>query len=201
MTAQTKLVLASGSASRRRLLEAAAVPFEVAPAAVDEDEVKRAMKAEGADPFQVAEALAELKARRVSPRFPGALVLGADQMLACEGEWFDKPEDMAGAADHLRKLSGRSHSLLTVLCLVRDGTRIWHHRDEARLTVRPLGEDFIRDYLEEVGESALSSVGAYQLEGRGIQLFTEISGDFFGILGLPLLPLLEMLRLHKVLAT
>ena len=201
MTANPKLVLASGSASRRRLLEAAAVPFEAAPAAVDEEEVKLAMKAEGADPFEVAEALAELKAQRVSPRFPGALVLGADQLLVCEGEWFDKPVDMAGAADHLRKLSGRRHSLLTVLCLVRDGTRIWHHRDEARLTVRPLGEDFIRDYLEEVGEAALGSVGAYQLEGRGIQLFTEISGDFFGILGLPLLPLLEMLRLHKVLAT
>ena len=200
MTATPKLVLASGSASRQRLLQAAAVPFEAAPAAVDEEEVKLAMKAEGADAFAVAEALAELKAQRVSPRFPGALVLGADQMLDCEGEWFDKPADMAGAANHLRKLSGRSHSLLTVLCLVRDGTRIWHHRDEARLTVRPLGEDFIRDYLEEVGEAALSSVGAYQLEGRGIQLFTEISGDFFGILGLPLLPLLEMLRVHQVLA-
>lgn len=195
----TKLVLASGSASRRRLLEAAGVPFEAVPAAVDEDEVKQAMKAEGADAFEVAEALAELKAQRVSPRFPGALVLGADQMLVCEGAWFDKPADLAGAAEHLRRLSGRPHHLLTVLCLLRDGSRIWHHRDRAELTMRPLGAAAIQSYLAEVGEAALSSVGAYQLEGRGIQLFTSISGDFFGILGLPLLPLLDMLRNHGVI--
>lgn len=195
----TKLVLASGSASRRRLLEAAGVPFETVPAAVDEDEVKQAMKAEGADAFEVAEALAELKAQRVSPRFPGALVLGADQMLVCEGAWFDKPADLAGAAEHLRRLSGRPHHLLTVLCLLRDGSRIWHHRDRAELTMRPLGAAAIQSYLAEVGEAALSSVGAYQLEGRGIQLFTSISGDFFGILGLPLLPLLDMLRNHGVI--
>lgn len=195
----TKLVLASGSASRRRLLEAAGVPFEAVPAAVDEDEVKQAMKAEGADAFEVAEALAELKAQRVSPRFPGALVLGADQMLVCEGAWFDKPADLAGAAEHLRRLSGRPHHLLTVLCLLRDGSRIWHHRDRAELTMRPLGAAAIQSYLAEVGEAALSSVGAYQLEGRGIQLFASISGDFFGILGLPLLPLLDMLRNHGVI--
>lgn len=195
----SRLVLASGSASRRRLLEAAGVPFEAATAAVDEDEVKLAMKAEGADAFAVAEALAELKAQRVSPRFPGALVLGADQMLVCEGAWFDKPADLAGAAEHLRRLSGRPHHLLTALCLLRDGTRIWHHRDRAELTMRPLSEAAIQDYLAEVGEAALSSVGGYQLEGRGIQLFQTISGDFFGILGLPLLPLLDMLRNHGVI--
>ncbi len=195
----TKLVLASGSASRRRLLEAAGVPFEAAPAAVDEDEVKRAMQAEGAEAIEVAEALAELKAQRISPRFPGALVLGADQMLVCEGDWFDKPADLEGAAAHLRRLSGRPHQLLTALCLLRDGSRIWHHRDRAELTMRPLGEAAIQAYLGEVGEAALGSVGAYQLEGRGIQLFRAISGDFFGILGLPLLPLLDMLRNHQVI--
>ncbi len=175
------------------------MPFEAAPAAVDEDEVKLAMKAEGADAFDVAEALAELKAQRVSPRFPGALVLGADQMLVCEGAWFDKPVDLAGAAEHLRRLSGRPHCLLTVLCLLRDGTRIWHYRDRAELTMRPLSEAAIQGYLDDVGEAALSSVGAYQLEGRGIRLFQSISGDFFGILGLPLLPLLDMLRNHGVI--
>ena len=195
----SRLVLASGSASRRRLLEAAGVPFEAATAAVDEDEVKLAMKAEGADAFAVAEALAELKAQRVSPRFPGALVLGADQMLVCEGAWFDKPADLAGAAEHLRRLAGRPHHLLTALCLLHDGTRIWHHRDRAELTMRPLSEAAIQGYLAEVGEAALGSVGGYQLEGRGIQLFQSISGDFFGILGLPLLPLLDMLRNHGVI--
>ena len=195
----SRLVLASGSASRRRLLEAAGVPFEAATAAVDEDEVKLAMKAEGADAFAVAEALAELKAQRVSPRFPGALVLGADQMLVCEGAWFDKPTDLAGAAEHLRRLAGRPHHLLTALCLLHDGTRIWHHRDRAELTMRPLSEAAIQGYLAEVGAAALGSVGGYQLEGRGIQLFQSISGDFFGILGLPLLPLLDMLRNHGVI--
>ncbi len=195
----SRLILASGSASRRRLLEAAGVPFEAVTAAVDEDEVKLAMKAEGADAFAVAEALAELKAQRVSPRFPGALVLGADQMLVCEGAWFDKPADLEGAAEHLRRLSGRPHHLLTVLCLLRDGTRIWHHRDRAELTMRPLSEAAIQGYLAEVGEAALGSVGGYQLEGRGIQLFQSIDGDFFGILGLPLLPLLDMLRNHGVI--
>ena len=195
----SRLVLASGSASRRRLLEAAGVPFEAATAAVDEDEVKLAMKAEGADAFAVAEALAELKAQRVSPRFPGALVLGADQMLVCEGAWFDKPTDLAGAAEHLRRLAGRPHHLLTALCLLHDGTRIWHHRDRAELTMRPLSEAAIQGYLAEVGAAALGSVGGYQLEGRGIQLFQSISGDFFGILGLPLLPLLDMLRNHRVI--
>ncbi len=195
----TKLVLASGSASRRRLLEAAGVPFEAAPAAVDEDDVKLAMKAEGAEAFDVAEALAELKAQRVSPRFPGALVLGADQMLVCEGAWFDKPADLTGAAEHLRRLSGRPHHLLTALCLLRDGNRIWHHRDRAELIMRPLSEAAIQAYLSKVGEAALDSVGAYQLEGRGIQLFQSISGDFFGIQGLPLLPLLDMLRNHRVI--
>ncbi len=194
-----QLILASGSASRRRLLEAAGVPFEVAPAAVDEDEVKLAMKAEGAAAFEVAEALAELKAQRVASRFPGALVLGADQMLVCEGVWFDKPADLDGAADHLRRLSGRPHQLLTVLCLLRDGTRIWHHRDRAELAMRPLGEAAIQTYLAAVGETALGSVGGYQLEGRGIQLFQSIAGDFFGILGLPLLPLLDVLRNHGVI--
>ena len=197
--AATQFILASASQSRRRLLEAAGVPFEAVAAAVDEDEVKVALKAEGATAIETAETLAELKAQRISPRFPGALVLGADQMLDCEGRWFDKPPDLAAAAETLRRLAGREHRLLTAICLLRDGTRIWHHRDEARLTMRPLSEAFIEAYLAQVGEAALGSVGAYQLEGLGIQLFSKIDGDYFTILGLPLLPLLQVLREHGVI--
>jgi len=184
------VVLASASESRRRLLRGAGVPFRAELSAIDEDEVKAALRAEGASAAQVAETLAELKARRVAPRHPGALVIGADQMLDCA----------ADATEQLRALSGGAHELLTAVCLLRDGQRIWHHNARARLVMRPLSEDFIDAYLDAVGESALHSVGAYQIEGRGAQLFAQIEGDGFAIQGLPLLPLLEMLRQHGVLA-
>ena len=129
------------------------------------------------------------------------LVIGADQMLECEGVWFDKPESLAEAADHLAKLGGRSHTLISCACVVRDGARLWHHIDRARLTMRPLSQAFIASYIEQVGEAALTSVGAYQLEGHGAQLFSKIEGDYFTILGLPLLPLLDFLRHHGVIET
>ena len=199
-----KLVLASASQSRRRLLEAADLEIECLPAAVDETEVKLALKAENASAIQVAETLAELKARRVSERLGGGgpsgpFVIGADQMLDCEGVWFDKPGDLEAARTQLLALSGRSHTLATSVCVVRDGGRIWHHNESARLTLRPLSEDFIDRYLDLVGEQALTSVGAYQVEGPGIQLFQQIQGDFFTILGLPLLPLLTLLRSNGVI--
>ncbi len=192
------LVLASASPSRRALLTNAAVPCHFEAAAVDEEELKLSLRAEGAAAARTAEALAEVKARHVSRRHPGALVIGADQMLDCEGTWFDKPPDLDHAAGHLRALSGRRHSLFSAVCVLRDGQRLWHHVEEARLTMRVLGDDFIRDYLAAVGPQVCSSVGAYQLEGRGAQLFSKIEGDYFTILGLPLLPLLDFLRNHGV---
>ncbi len=190
------LILASGSSSRRSLLTNAGVDFEVEVANVDEDEVKLSLKAERATAAQCAETLAELKAQRISRRHAGALVIGADQMLDCNGVWFDKPEDLEHAAAHLTALSGKEHQLLSAVCVVRDGQRLWHHNEVSRLTMRALSDDFIRDYLAAVGEEALKSVGAYQLEGRGAQLFASIKGDYFSILGLPLLPLLSFLRGH-----
>lgn len=190
------VVLASASPSRRSLLGNAGVDCRFDAAAVDEEELKASFRAEGTSAAETAEALAELKARHVSRRHPGALVIGADQMLDCEGTWFDKPPDLAHAAGHLRALSGRRHSLWSAVCVVRDDQRLWHHVEEARLTMRRLDEDFIRDYLAAVGPEACSSVGAYQLEGRGAQLFSRIEGDYFTILGLPLLPLLDFLRNH-----
>jgi len=192
------LVLASKSPSRRSMLVSAGVPVTTQPAGVDEAEIKVSMRRAGASAEEVAESLAEVKARRVSPHHGGALVLGADQMLDCEGTWFDKPATRDEAAEHLRALSGRKHTLVVTAVLVKDGTRIWHQTDSAELTVRPLSDAFIAAYLDAVGDAALESVGGYQLEGLGAQLFARVRGDYFTVLGLPLLPLLEQLRNHGV---
>lgn len=171
------------------------------PAAVDEDAVKHACRAEGLGAGEVAEALAELKARRVTPRHPGRLVLGADQMLECDGVWFDKPADRDHARDQLRSLRGRSHRLIACVVAVRDDQRLWHHMDQAELTMRPFGDEFLESYLDAMGDEVLYTVGAYQLEGLGAQLFARTRGDHFTILGLPLLPVLDFLRVQGVLAT
>ncbi len=196
--AAPEVVLASASPSRRRLLAHAGVALRCEAANVDEDTVKAALKAEGATPEQAAETLAELKAQRISRRCETALVIGADQMMDCNGVWFDKPLDRDHAAAHLSALSGKEHRLITAVCVVRDGVRLWHHLESARLRMRRLSDDFVEDYLDAVGDAALSSVGAYQLEGLGAQLFESIEGDYFTILGLPLLPLLDFLRRHRV---
>ena len=193
------LILASASRTRRMILANAGLAFEVSAARVDEAGVKASLAAEDASAAQVAEALAELKALRVSSGRAGALVIGADQMLECEGRWFDKPADRDQAARQLAALGGRVHELVCCACLVLDGSRIWHRIDRARLTMRPLSPAFIEAYLDAVGDRALESVGAYQLEGLGAQLFSRVEGDYFTILGLPLLPLLEFLRGRGVL--
>lgn len=188
------IVLASGSGSRRALLTQAGVPFTVAVAAVDETAVKQAMAASGAAPGEVAETLAELKAARVSPRHPGAVVIGADQMLDCDGAWYDKPESLEAARTQLRSLRGRTHRLTSAVVAVRDGVRLWHCRPEARLTMRAFSDTFLDSYLDRSGEDLLGAVGCYRLEGLGVQLFARVEGDHSTILGLPLLPLLDFLR-------
>ena len=192
------VILASGSPTRAAMLERAGIPFERDRPAVDEDAVKQAMRAGGSSVAEVAAELSRRKAMDVAMRRPGCLVIGADQMLDCEGRWFDKPADTGAAADHLRALSGRTHELITSAVVVEDGVQVWHALDRARLTMRPLGEPFIAAYLDAIGTDATSSVGAYQLEGRGAQLFQQVEGDFFTILGLPLLPLLAFLRQRGV---
>jgi septum formation protein len=193
------LVLASGSATRAALLRAAGLAIQVDPAAVDEDEAKAALKGSRAAAPAAAEALAELKAQRVSRRRPGALVLGCDQLLECDGAWFDKPADRSAARRQLLALRGRGHSLHSAAVAVRDGGRVWHHVGTARLAMRAFSEAFLDGYLERAGDAVLGSVGAYQLEGLGAQLFARVEGDWFTILGLPLLPLLDFLRDHRVL--
>lgn len=200
MTTSPTVVLASASAARAHLLEAAGIPFVRQAAGVDEDEIKVALRAEGADAGHAAETLAEVKAQRVAPRFPDALVIGADQVLECDGAWFDKPADRAQARAQLRALRGRTHRLASCATVVRGGTLVWHHTAWAELTMRRFTDAFLDDYLNAVGDAVLHSVGAYQVEGLGIQLFSRIEGDWFTILGLPLLPLLDFLRAHGVIA-
>jgi septum formation protein len=188
------VVLASASQARRALLTAAGLDLVVDPAAVDEAALKASLAAEGAGPAEIAEALALLKASRICPRHPGQLVVGADQILECEGRNFDKPAGRAAARDQLLALRGRPHSLFSAAVAMRDGRRLWHHVGRADLTMRDFSDAFLDSYLDRAGPAATASVGAYQLEGLGAQLFERIEGDYFTILGLPLLPLLEFLR-------
>ena len=189
-----RLVLASASQARAALLTAAGGAFDRDPAAVDEDGVKTELRGAGAPAAEIAEILAELKARQVSGRHPGTLVLGADQVLDLDGEILDKPRDLAEARSQLLRLRGRDHALVSSACIVIDGSRVWHATDRARLVMRPFGPAFLDSYLASAGETVLSSVGAYRLGGLGAQLFAAVEGSHFTVLGLPLLPLLEFLR-------
>lgn len=197
-TVRDEIILASSSQSRKTLLTNAGVNFEPISPNVDEDEVKYSMRSAGVSAAETAVSLAELKAMRISRDFPNHFVVGADQMLECGDVWFDKPVDMEHAKAHLMALRGKTHSLHNAVCVVKAGQVIWHYKNEARLEMRPFTEEFLDMYLAEAGEDILWSVGAYQLEGLGAQLFYKVEGDFFSILGLPLLPLLDFLRGHKV---
>ena len=190
---QSDIILASGSESRRNLLLSAGVEAICVKPNVDEDAAKATFRAEGMRVADQAMRLAELKAVKVSRSREG-LVIGGDQMLNLEGEAMDKPVDMADAANHLRRFSGKAHTLETAIVVAEGGQPVWRHLAKPKLTVRPLSEDFIAHYLEQSGEDLLKTVGAYQLERLGAQLFSRIEGDYFSILGLPLLPLLDYLR-------
>jgi septum formation protein len=194
-----RLVLASTSTSRHALLERAGLQFSVAASAVDEAEVKRGAAAEGASAEATALLLAELKAARVARRQPEGLVIGCDQMLVCGNRWFDKPADRAEARAHLAALRGRSHELITAVVCQRGAQRVWHHLSRPRLTMRAFSDAFLDAYVEHEGDALTTTVGAYRLEGLGVHLFAEVTGEHSAILGLPLLPLLEFLRQHGVL--
>ena len=193
------LVLASASRTRRRLLAAAGIAADIRPAPIDERAAEAPLLAAGAHPRDIAVALSAAKALAASEAAPDALVIGADQTLDLDGERLTKPADMEAARRQLLRLSGRSHQLHSAVACARAGTIVWQHAESATLVVRDLTPAFVGRYLAAIGEDALASVGAYQLEGRGIQLFERIDGDFFAILGLPLLPLLAFLRAERML--
>ena len=195
------LILASGSAARRRILECAGVSFTVETVEVDEAAIIESLEAEKARGRDVADLLSEMKALRVSGRHPGVFVIGADQVLSLASELFQKPGNVVAARAQLRRLRGQTHVLSSAVCVARDGTIVWRVVQEARLTMRAFSDAFLETYLAETGEDILGSVGAYHVEGMGIQLFSRIDGDAFTIQGLPLLPLLDFLRTHGIVRT
>lgn len=194
------IVLASGSASRRALLAGAGIPARNIKPNVDEESARASFRSENMPVRDQAMQLAEMKAVKISRAEPG-LVIGGDQMLNLEGTAFDKPIGMDGARKHLLAMSGKTHVLETAIVVAENGMPVWRYLARPKLTMRALSEEFIDQYLEETGEVILDTVGAYQLEGLGAQLFSDIEGDYFTILGLPLLPLLDYFRTRGVLAT
>ena len=200
INAAKPFVLGSGSAGRRMLLEQAGLVFEVVRPQVDEEPLKEEyLRTHGADDLPgLADRLAAEKAREVSTR-TGGLVVGGDQILVLEGALFNKPRDMEEARRNLLRLRGRTHHLVSALAMARDGKVIWQYRDAAAMTMRDFSDDFLDTYLNLAGERVLSSVGCYQLEGPGIHLFEKIEGDYFTIIGMPMLPLLERLRKEDII--
>lgn len=195
------VILASGSEIRHQLLHNAGVSVEVIPAPVDEDSIKKSLQAEQAKPHDVADALAEMKALRVASKRPDALVIGCDQVLVCEGQLFDKATSAAGAAETLQALRGKPHQLLSAAVIFEDGRPVWRTIGRAQLFMRNFSDRFLEDYVAENTPDILSSVGCYKLEKSGVQLFTRVQGDYFTVLGFPLLEVLEFLRSRAVVNT
>ncbi|MDX5365827.1 MAG: Maf family protein [Alphaproteobacteria bacterium] len=202
---RTQLILASASSVRQTLLRNAGLVFEAVDSRVDEDAIKAGFADGDRDRDAATDALAlklaEEKALAVSARFPAALVIGADQILSCMGKRYDKPKSMAEARANLMEFRGRPHILHSGLVLAKDGGIVWRHSARATLTMRDFSDAFLDHYLAEAGSMVMKSVGCYQLEGPGVQLFEKIGGDYFSILGLPMLPLLAELRQHGVVRT
>lgn len=195
-----RLVLASTSESRRRILSAAGIAFETVSPHAEEEPTKRELIAGKTRVNKIATALAELKALSVSKTMPDVLVLGADQLLVCEGKFYDKPKDMVDAQRILRELRGHTHELVTAVILAKDSAILWRHVESASLTMRAFSDAFLDSYLKREGNAVLAPVGCYRIEGAGAQLFARVKGDFFAIQGLPLLPLLDALRAQGVTA-
>ena len=197
----SRLILASQSTFRAGLLAAAGVSAEAMPAHIDETAVKAAAAAEAMSAQDTAMLLASLKAERIARRFPDALVIAGDQILVCEGKWFDKPRDLDAARAQLRDLRGRGHELVTAVLCQRGEQRIWQHVARPQLVMRDFSDVFLEAYLAIEGEILTTTVGAYRVEGPGMLLFDRIEGEHSAIMGLPLLPLLQFLRQHGVLTT
>ncbi|MCC2601386.1 Maf family protein [Sphingopyxis yananensis] len=193
--ADIHLLLASQSAGRANMLRAAGLSFETSPAHIDEEGLTAALQAEGQSPRNIADALAEAKAIKISSRLPGVIVLGADSVLALDdGVMLAKPDDKDDAKAQLRTMAGRRHRLFSAVVAARDGQAIWRHVDVAKLSMRALSDSFIDAYVEQNWDSIRWTVGCYEIEGAGVQLFDRVEGDPWTIIGLPMLPLLQWLR-------
>ena len=195
----TKVILASSSSIRAKMLRDAGVKFDVQIPYVDEETILRSLNSEGAKPADIADTLAEYKARHISNKNFSSLVIAADQVLAFNGQIYTKPKDMKEARAHINLLKGQGHQLLSAVVIYEDMKPIWRHTGRAQLSMRNFSNAFLDTYLEKVGEDILHCVGCYQLESYGINLFTHIKGDYFTILGLPLLEVLSFLRTRGVI--
>ena len=193
-----RIILASGSAIRRQIMTDAGLSFEVITKPVDEGAIKDSMLAEGAKLPDIADALAQAKAMGVS-KVESGLVIGADQIMVMDNQLYDKPPTMEAARERLISMRGKTHYLIGAIVICEKGVPVWRHMAKTKLMMRDFSDDFLEDYLRVEGEQILSSVGAYRFEGRGGQLFTDVEGDFFSILGLSLLPLLEYLRIRDAI--
>ncbi|WP_424178046.1 Maf family protein [Yoonia sp. TsM2_T14_4] len=198
---QDKIILASGSAIRAELLRKADVAFTVQIARIDEDAVRASLQADNASPRDIADTLAELKAQKVASKHPDTLVIGCDQILALDQDILTKPDTKAQALDQLRTLRGRKHQLLSAAVIYGDGKPLWRHVGTVRLHMRDASDDYLAAYVDRNWDSIRHAVGAYKLEEEGVRLFTRIEGDYFNVLGLPLLELLSYLTFRGTLQT
>lgn len=195
----TQIILASGSSIRAQMLREAGVEFDIHVPRVDEETILNSLLAEGAKPADIADTLAEYKARRIADKSPSAIVIAADQVLACNGQIFSKPRDLKEAREHLQTLKGQGHQLLSAVVIYEEAKPVWRHVGRAQLVMRDFSDAFLDDYLAKAGEDILNCVGCYQLESHGVTLFNRVQGDYFTILGLPLLEVLAFLRTRGAL--
>lgn len=197
---RNEIILASGSEARRVMLDQAGVVFRMAAPKIDEDSVKASLINQGAGPRDIADALAELKAARISGQNPDAWVIGSDQVLELDGKLYSKPKDMTEARAQLSALSGKRHKLISAAVILHNGVPEWRHIGEVRLTMRPVSAAYIDDYLSRMGTGILATVGCYKLESEGVRLFSRIEGDYFSVLGMPLVEVLAYLTSRGAIA-
>lgn len=188
------IILASQSESRASMLRNAGVAFSIQPSNIDEDVIKTRVHGEGGTAEKAAQELAIAKAMKISPDFSDSFVVGADQIMVCEGRWFDKAKDIEEAKQQLNFLRGKTHELVTAVCVIKNGIVVWQALSLPKMTMRGYSDAFIDEYTDKLGDKILKSVGCYQLEGVGVQLFSKIEGDMFTIMGLPMVELLNFLR-------
>ncbi len=191
---KTSLILASGSTVRKRLLQNAGISFRTVAPDVDEKKIKAESRAQNFTEVETARTLALAKARNVGEYKPNNLILSADQMLTCQGEWYDKPIGADGVRNHLTRLSGKEHELINAVVIIKNGKILWQYDNTATIEMRQLNKQYIETYIKHADKAVYQSVGAYDLEGRGVQLLRRLDGDYFSILGLPLFPLIDFLR-------